>query len=143
MQKTFERLNLTIKGDDRRKANRCTLPKIKHTALVASQDNNELTQNMDHQEALIYHIPEIVLRRKWKPDRPHITQYVSQSQKSDSQATYAKYMREIKLSAQIARVSGRYPNRSVPKPLRFKIILPSQQKKIKHDTSADGHHPAQ
>ena len=74
MQKTFERLNLKTAGDYHPKIPRyqCKLPIIKHTPLIAAQDNSYPTKNMDNKEALIYHIPEIVLRRKWKSDHHHL-----------------------------------------------------------------------
>lgn len=129
MQKTFERLNLSTTDDRLREhKHQCKLPKIKHTWLITSEEN-EITQNMDNKEALIYNIPEIILRRKWKSDQPHV--FKKEHYVDKSLAVFATYMREIKLSAQIARVSGRYPNTSIPKSPRFKIILPSQRKRIK------------
>jgi hypothetical protein len=128
MQKTFERLNLTNAAKDHLKTNKYEykLPKIKNTALIASQDNHESTQNMDSTDALIYNIPEIILRRRWKTYQPPVDH---QPHCTTFKASYGTYMREIKLSAQIARVSGRYPNRSVPKPPKFKIVLPSELNK--------------
>lgn len=127
MQKTLERLNLTTADDYHRKTAQVQfkLPIIKHRALIAAQDNSDPTKNMDNKEALIYHIPEVVLRRKWKSDHHNLINHESVVIKPSNRI---QYTREIKLSAQIARVSGRYPNRSVPKSPKFKIILPSQLK---------------
>lgn len=122
MQKTFERLNLSSDSQLKMVKNECKFPKINHTSLIARQ-GKPISQNIDDS------IPELMLRRKWKSDQPCV--FNTPTNASKSPAVYATYMREIKLSAQIARVSGRYPRTLVPKPPRFKIILPSQRKENK------------
>jgi hypothetical protein len=126
MQKTFEKLNLTTNGYDRMRFG-LKLPKInKHKTQITK--NSELSENMDNKEALIYNIPELVLRRNWNPDTSNLVKHEPKVLKNHSESLYPNYIQEIKRSAQIARISGRYPPTKVITP-RFKIVLPSIQRK--------------
>ena len=119
MQRTFDLLNLNINAIDQKK--RYKLPKIRN---ASSYQKNETFENLDNTDALLYNVPELIIRRK--RDSGLYPNVEFQPLKNRSQSALAKYLREMKLSAQIARVSGRYPNTSVPPPPRFRIILPSQ-----------------